>query len=99
MDINLNRRLLYIIPVFQLTFASMLKGGPMVQVLLLCIMLFQAGTPTATKPIIDNERVSVQDVSATPHQRSQLTLLLFPFQVARYMCRKELPRISPGAHL
>ena len=30
----------------------------MVQMLLLCIMLFQAGTPTATKPVIDNERVT-----------------------------------------
>src|SRR5438445_12988692 len=35
----------------------------MVQVLLLCMMLFQAGTQTATKPTIDNDRVTVQDVS------------------------------------
>ena len=41
----------------------MLKGGPMVQILLFCMMLFQAGTPTATKPVIDNDRVSVLDVS------------------------------------
>ena len=41
----------------------------MVQVLLLCMMLFQAGTPTATKPVIDNERVTVLDVSnSTPAQ-------------------------------
>jgi hypothetical protein len=41
----------------------------MVQLLLLCMMLFQAGTQTATKPVIDNERVSVQDVSeAIPAQ-------------------------------
>jgi hypothetical protein len=40
----------------------MLKGGPMVQILLFCMMLFQAGTPTATKPVIDNDRVSVIDV-------------------------------------
>jgi hypothetical protein len=41
----------------------------MVQVLLLCIMLFQAGSPTATKPAIDNERVTVLDVSdSTPAQ-------------------------------
>jgi hypothetical protein len=37
----------------------------MVQVLLLCIMLFQAGTQTATKPVIDNDRVTVQDVSGS----------------------------------
>src|SRR5438309_5120081 len=63
MDINLNRWLRYSIPVFELTFASMLKGGPMVQLLLLCMMLFQAGTQRAANPIIDNERVTVQDVS------------------------------------
>ena len=31
--------------------------------LLLCMMLFQAASPTATKPVIDNDRVTVQDVS------------------------------------
>jgi hypothetical protein len=41
----------------------------MIQMLLLCMMLFQAGTQTATKPVIDNERVAVLDVSsATPAQ-------------------------------
>jgi hypothetical protein len=35
----------------------------MVQVLLLCMMLFPAGTQTATKPVIDNDRVSVLEVS------------------------------------
>jgi hypothetical protein len=42
----------------------------MVQILLLCMMLFQAASPTAAKPVIDNERVSVLDVSgySTPAQ-------------------------------
>ena len=31
--------------------------------LLLYLMLFQAASPTAAKPVIDNERVSVRDVS------------------------------------
>lgn len=35
----------------------------MVRLLLLCAMLFQAGSPAAVKPIIDNERVSVWDVT------------------------------------
>jgi hypothetical protein len=45
-------------------------GAPMVQILLLCMMLFQAGTQTTTKPVIDNDRVSVIDVSdySTPAQ-------------------------------
>jgi hypothetical protein len=41
----------------------------MVQMLLLCMMLFQAGSQTAGKPLIDNDRVSVLDVTAaTPAQ-------------------------------
>ena len=41
----------------------------MIQALLLCMMLFQAASPTATKPVIDNDRVTVQDVSdSTPAQ-------------------------------
>ena len=35
----------------------------MVQILLLCLILFQAGSAPATKPVIDNDRVTVQDVS------------------------------------
>jgi hypothetical protein len=35
----------------------------MVQILLLCMMLFQATSPTTSKPVIDNDRVSVLDVS------------------------------------
>jgi hypothetical protein len=41
----------------------------MIQFLLLCMMLFQSASPTAAKPIIDNERVRVLDVSdSTPAQ-------------------------------
>jgi hypothetical protein len=31
----------------------------MIRALLLCVALFQAGSPTAQKPIIDNDRVAV----------------------------------------
>jgi len=37
----------------------------MIRALLLCVALFQAGSPTAQKPIIDNERVAVWDVTNT----------------------------------
>lgn len=37
----------------------------MVQLLLLCTMLFQTGTPTATKPLIENEHVTVWDVTGS----------------------------------
>jgi hypothetical protein len=35
----------------------------MIRALLLCVALFQAGSPTAQKPIIDNDRVAVWDVA------------------------------------
>lgn len=35
----------------------------MVQLLLLCMMLFQAASPAASQPVIDNDRVSVLDVN------------------------------------
>jgi hypothetical protein len=35
----------------------------MVPILLLCMMLLQSASPTATKPVIDNDRVSVLEVS------------------------------------
>ena len=99
MDINLNGRLLYIIPGISIDLLRLLKGGSMVQILLLCMMLFQSASPTATKPVIDNDRVSVRTSQTTPHQRSQLTLLLFLSPAMRYMCRKELPRRSAAARL
>jgi hypothetical protein len=42
---------------------SVLKGASMLPILLLCAMLFQAGSQTALKPLIDNDRVVVWDVS------------------------------------
>lgn len=35
----------------------------MVQILLLCAMLFQSGPQTASKPVIENDRVAVLDVT------------------------------------
>jgi hypothetical protein len=40
-------------------------GEPMVQIVVFCMMLFQSPSPTATKPLIDNDRVTVQEVSGS----------------------------------
>jgi hypothetical protein len=47
-----------------------MKGGSktMIRILLCCIMLFQAASQTAPKPIIDNERVTVFDVTSAGSQ-------------------------------
>src|ERR1035441_7824759 len=39
------------------------KGTPMIRILVLCAMLFQASPQTALKPLIDNDRVTVWDVT------------------------------------
>ena len=72
----------------------------MVQLLLLCMVLFQAGTPTATKPIIDNERVSVLDVSdySVSAQPTDAVVVSLSGNAA-YVVRKELHRRSQAAHL
>ena len=38
----------------------------MIRALLLCVALFQASSPTAQKPIIENDRVAVWDVTGSP---------------------------------
>src|SRR5882724_6652507 len=38
----------------------------MIRALLLCVALFQAGSPTAQKPTIENDRVAVWDVTDSP---------------------------------
>ena len=44
---------------YDLAFLTMLKERlHMIQFLLLCMMLFQSASPTATKPMIDNDRVT-----------------------------------------
>jgi hypothetical protein len=48
----------------------------MLPTLMLCAMLFQAGPQTATKPAIDNERVTVWDVTETaPAQASDAVVV------------------------
>jgi len=37
----------------------------MIRALLLCVALFQASSPTAQKPIIENDRVAVWEVTST----------------------------------
>jgi hypothetical protein len=50
----------------------------MVQILLFCAMLFQAAPQTAPKPVIDNDRVTVWDVSApTPAQPLDAVVVSF----------------------
>jgi hypothetical protein len=49
-----------------LWFSFQEKGAAMAFILLLCATLFQAGSQTAAKPTIENERVAVWDVTDSP---------------------------------
>jgi hypothetical protein len=53
---------IYLFPYFTPT-SHYLKGVAMIRILLFCAMLFQAGSPMATKPLIENERVTVSDLA------------------------------------
>ena len=49
----------------------------MIQLVLLCMMLFQAGAQTAAKPVIDNDRVTVWNVPASDTGRPSDAVVVF----------------------
>src|SRR5882724_4212842 len=48
----------------------------MIRALLLCVALFQAGSPSAQKPIIDNDRVAVWDVTGSAPAQPTVAVLV-----------------------
>jgi hypothetical protein len=50
--------------------ALYLRGASMIRILLLCAMLFQTGSQTALKPLINNDRVAVWDVRGSAPARA-----------------------------
>ncbi len=66
----------------------------MVRILLLCAMLFQAGSPTATKPIIDNERVTVREVTSAATPQPLDSVIISFSGSASFAGRGTTPKIS-----
>jgi hypothetical protein len=66
----------------------------MVQILLFCMMLFQAGTQTATKPVIDNDRVTVQDVSGSIAAQPNDAVVVALSGTAAFMPKGSTAKIS-----
>src|ERR1700759_2548216 len=70
----------------------------MVHLLLLCAMLFQAGSPTAVKPIIDNEHVTVWDVTdSAPAQPNDAVVITTSSGSATFVSKGTTPKISGRA--
>jgi hypothetical protein len=66
----------------------------MVQILLLCMILFQSGTQTATKPIIDNERVAVLDVSGPTSAQPNDAVVVSLSGSAAFVPKGTAPKIT-----
>lgn len=66
----------------------------MIRFLLLCVMLVQAGTRPASKPVIENERVTVLEVSnLTPAQADDAVVVSFSGKAA-WVPRGASPKID-----
>ncbi|HEY6970681.1 MAG TPA: hypothetical protein VJA94_15840 [Candidatus Angelobacter sp.] len=66
----------------------------MIPVLLFCAMLFQSGPQTATKPAIDNDRVTVWDVTdKTPAQPLDAVVISFSGKAA-FLPKGKQPKIN-----
>jgi hypothetical protein len=66
----------------------------MVRILLLCAMLFQTGTPTAPKPVIDNDRVAVWDVSDSAAARPLDAVVVSLSGHAAFVSKGAMPKIA-----
>jgi hypothetical protein len=71
----------------------------MVQMLLLCVMLFQAGSQTATKPVIDNDRVSVMDVNDAVAAQSTDAVVISLSGSAAFVPKGTTPKITGHSYL
>jgi hypothetical protein len=71
----------------------------MVQMLLLCMMLFQAGSQTATKPVIDNDRVSVLDVNDGVAAQSTDAVVVSLSGSAAFVPKGTTPKIMGHSYL
>ena len=66
----------------------------MVQILLLCMMLFQTTSPTASKPVIDNDRVSVLDVSGPTSAQPSDAVVVSLSGSAAFVPKGTAPKIT-----
>jgi len=66
----------------------------MIRALLLCVALFQAGSPTAQKPIIENDRVAVWDVTDSPSAQPTDAVVVSLSGNAAFLPKGTAPKID-----
>lgn len=66
----------------------------MIRILLFCAMLFQAASQTAMKPVIENDRVAVWDVTKQSTARPLDTVVVFLSGSAVFLPKGALPNIT-----
>jgi hypothetical protein len=66
----------------------------MIRILLFCAMLFQAGTQSAMKPVIDNERVAVWDVTASDTARPVDAVVVSFSGSAAFVSKGTVPKVA-----
>jgi hypothetical protein len=66
----------------------------MIPVLLLCTMMFQAGSQTAPKPAIENDRIVVWDVTASPAAQSYDAVVVSFSGTAEFLPKGAAPKIA-----
>jgi len=71
-----------------------LKGDPMVRTLLLCAMLFQASQQTALKPVIENERVAVWDLTESAPAQPYDAVVVSLSGSASFLPKSMTPKID-----
>jgi hypothetical protein len=65
----------------------------MIHALLLCLMLFQASSPTELKPVVDNDRVIVWDVTSANAQPLDAVIVSLKGEAA-FLPKGTTPKIS-----
>ena len=66
----------------------------MVSILLFCAMLFQAGSPTAPKPLIENEHVTVWDVADSATAQPMDAVVVALSGSASFLPKGTAPKIN-----
>ena len=66
----------------------------MISILLICALLFQAGSPTAAKPAIENDRVTVLEVTDSAAAQPMDAVVISLTGDATFMAKNTSPKIS-----
>jgi hypothetical protein len=70
----------------------------MIRILVLCAMLFQASPQTALKPLIDNDRVTVWDVTGRTTAQPFDSLVVSLSGIAAFLPKGTMPKVAADSN-